>query len=278
MRLVVISEEDPVARGVAAYLGPGVPSGDHVAGTAVRDLGDGLHLLRRPGLHLYDLGLSSDLQAALGTRLEGVIFPSVHRSERGLPALTVHPLGNLGPEARLGGLPRRLTPVPARLMTGAFLALCEAGGDLGVPVSFESTHHGPLLSFPAFFLEAGSAPEVWEDPRVHRALAATLRALGGGRSVEGPIVVGIGGGHYAPRFRDLVRHRKVALGHVVPDHHVPGLDAGMWEELLRQTPGVEGVLLARPRSAPSSAPGTPILPEASLARREPPVRTGPPGP
>ncbi len=246
-----------------------------MAGTPVQDLGDGLYLLQRQGLHLYDRDLSSDLSAAFGGRLEGVIFPSVHRSERGVPALTVHPLGNLGPEARLGGLPRRLTPVPARLMTEAFLQLQEAGRDLGMPVTFESTHHGPHLSLPAFFLEAGSSPAVWEDSRVHHALAATLRALEGKPSEEGPIVVGVGGGHYAPRFRDLVRHRKVAVGHLVPGHHVADLDAHMWDELLRQTPGVEGVLFATPSSAPSSPPRVPVLSEAALPRRDRPLRKGP---
>ncbi len=273
---MVISESDPVARGVAGCLGHGEPSGDHVAGTTVRDLGKGLYLLRRPGLHLEDLSLSADLTGTLGPRLEGVIFPSVHRSERGLPALTVHPIGNLGSEARLGGLPRHLTPVPARLLTEAFLRLHEHGHDLGIPGTFESTHHGPLLSVPSFFLEAGSSPTVWEDPRVHRALATTLRELDGEPAREGPIVVGVGGGHYVPRFREVVRHRKVAVGHLVPDHHVAGLDAGMWEELLRQTPGVQGILYARSPSSPPGRLTVPVWSEASLSRRDPGLGTRPP--
>jgi D-aminoacyl-tRNA deacylase len=263
----VISAADPVARGVAQRLGSGEPSGAHVAGASVRALGNDLYLLHRPGLHVEDASLSTDLSSALGPRLKAVIFPSMHRSGSGMPALTVHPIGNLGAQARLGGLPRRLTPVPARLQTEALLRLHDAAQDLGIASTFEATHHGPLLSVPSFFLEAGSSPTVWEDPRVHRALAALLRDLDGELARDGPIVVGVGGGHYVPRFRDLVRHREVAVGHLVPDHHVSDLDARMWEELVRQTPQAEGVLLARPLSSFTGPPGLPVLSEQSLPRR-----------
>jgi D-aminoacyl-tRNA deacylase len=271
-RLVVLSEEDPVAQGVGEALGPGRTTGERVGGAFVYDLGDGLFLLKRPGLHIHDETLGPELADLLPWSPEAVIFPSVHRSESGRACLTAHPLGNLGSEATLGGQPRRLVPVPARLLSATLLALSEASSRVGLPATFEATHHGPGLDLPAFFVEAGASSEVWKDARIHREIAAVVRALTPEPLREDPIVIGVGGGHYAPRFGDLVRLRHLAVGHMVPRHQEGGLDGALWAELVRATPGVSGVLFASAPSPLSAPPprSLPVLPERALALRASP--------
>ena len=115
----------------------------------------------------------------------------------------------------------------------------------------EATHHGPWLETPCCFVEIGSANGDWQRPDaaavwagvLHDAVllgggagpcAAGAGAVGSSSEAEGvtdqrPIVlVGIGGGHYAPRVMDVVTAtaggggggggREVVLGHIVPSY------------------------------------------------------------
>jgi D-aminoacyl-tRNA deacylase len=249
MQLIVASEEDPVARSVAARLGPGEPTDWHVGGSRLRKLVGERFLLRRPGLHIFDERLGEEIPPELAVQLEAVIFPSVHRSESNAPALTVHPIGNLGNDAEVGGRPRELNPVPGRLMTEAFLRWHEAGRRLGLETTFEATHHGPSLRLPSFFIEIGSSEKEWSRADALEELAELLRTLEVDRASRGPLVLGIGGGHYMPRFRDLVRKREVAVAHLVPSHRWAGMDREMVEQLVARSLRVEGAMYARASDA-----------------------------
>ena len=258
--LTVLDRLDPVARAVADLLGPGEPTEVHVGESRLRRLGEGRFLLRRAGLHIHDELLSKEIPPELAVQTEALIFPSVHRSETNRPSLTVHPLGNLGDAAEVGGLPRELSPVPARLMTSAFLRWHESGTRLGIETTFEATHHGPKLALPSFFIEVGSTPKEWSLPGPVRELASLLRELEVDPLLPEKVCLGVGGGHYMPRFRDLVRERRLAVGHLVPSHHLRGIDRSMAEQLVARTPGVEGVLFARAEEAKGS-PLLELLPE-----------------
>lgn len=249
MKIIVVSEEDPVARGVLARLGPGEPTDLHVGEERLREIGPGRYLLRRRPLHIFDEGLAREIPAELAVRVEALIFPSVHRSETNLPALTVHPLGNLGPESEVGGRPLELNPVPGRLMTEAFLRLHEAGRRIGIDATFEATHHGPWLPLPSFFIEIGATEVEWTRADALDELAQILRTLEVDRASRGPLVLGVGGGHYMPRFRDMVRKREVAVGHLVPSHRWSGMAREMREQLVARSLRVEGVMYARAADA-----------------------------
>ena len=41
------------------------------------------------------------------------------------------------------------------------------------------------------------------------------------------IVIGVGGGHYAPRHTDLVGRMKASVGHMIPNYAVEHLDSQM---------------------------------------------------
>jgi len=245
--LLVVSAEDPVAVRAAEHWGTPPSTGMFVEGAPLRALGPDLWTLRRPGRHIFDDGLDGRLPDSV--RAEGVvlIFPSIHRSESGTECFTVHPLGNPGASAEVGGAPHRLVPTAPRRMTDALRRLSEAGGPIGLEATFEATHHGPLLESPAFFAEIGfGEAEAPSAPSV-AVLARVLTELGDDPTDR--IAVGVGGGHYAPHFGDLARRRRWAFGHLLSRH---AIEAGS-HELLRgaisATPGAEGVLFARASDA-----------------------------
>lgn len=248
--VLIVSEEDPVATAVSARWGTPRASDWHVDGSPIRQLSRSVFLLRRPGLHIHDEHLDQALPGPLAARRPTLVFPSIHRSERGVPALTVHALGNVGAANEVGGEPHRLVPTAPRLMAGALRSLAEEGASLGVSVTFEATHHGPAVDLPAFFAEIGF-PELEEPPAAAvRVLARTLLELT--ESVDDRVALGVGGGHYAPHFTDLVLKRRWAIGHILSRHALVEADGAIARSAFAQTPEAEGILFARAEDAESS--------------------------
>jgi D-tyrosyl-tRNA(Tyr) deacylase len=246
--LVILSDPDPVAQAVRERWGPGAVVGEHVDGAPIRSVGEGVASLRRPGRHVLDDALDARLPPEFRAARVPLVFPSIHRSERGPLCLTVHPLGNWGDRAEVGGAPRRLVPSAPRLMTAALRALTEGAEKLGLGATYESTHHGPSLDLPAFFAEIGGGP----NPDVPPAAAADLLAEALRDLVEDPadrIALGVGGGHYVPHFTELALERRWAFGHLLPRHTLPSLGAAMARAAWEATPGAEGIVFARAADA-----------------------------
>lgn len=265
--LLVASEADPVATAVLEHWGTPPATGEHLDGTAIRALTPDAWLLRRPGRHVNDEGLDARLPRALREARVPLVFPSIHRSESGVPCYTVHPLGNLGDAAEVGGAPGRLTPTAPRLMTDALRRLREAGRSLGLPATYEATHHGPFLGQPAFFAEIGFGPAEGPTPEAVAALSKVLLAL-----AEEPgdrVALGIGGGHYVPHLTDLALTRAWAFGHLVSRHALARASREQLESALALTPGAEGIVYARALDAeePKLRDLAPRLRETAAPRR-----------
>jgi D-aminoacyl-tRNA deacylase len=241
--LLVASAEDPVARGVWEQWNPQVDTGLNVAGDPIFQVSPVAAAVRRLRHHIVDDTLDSSLPASLLADRVPIVFPSIHRSEQEIPCFTVHPLGNTGPLAEVGGRPTSLVPVPSRLMVNALRRLADAKPTTGLPATYEATHHGPWLRNPAFFAEIGFDPTSGPPPEAIRMLAKTLLEL-----TEDPddrVAVGIGGGHYVPHFTDLALRRRWAFGHLVSRHALDGLDPAIPRQAVDQSPGCEGLLFAR---------------------------------
>jgi D-tyrosyl-tRNA(Tyr) deacylase len=181
-----------------------------------------------PDLHIYHEGLDAQLRSQAGLEPEVIIFASKHKAASGQRTLTVHPVGNFG-EARFGGQPNQFTPAAPRHQSHALRALAIHAKEAGVShgISFEATHHGPLLNTPAFFIELGSGEQDWGDARAAEVVArAILDVPSAPRTLH---VIGLGGGHYAPKHTDLARRRLASVGHIVPDH---ALEGGISDELV----------------------------------------------
>lgn len=194
-----------------------------------------LVLLERPGVHLdFDsvdseireyllqegVGLENGIDGREGPGPDLIVFLSKHRSEKEVDSLTVHPPGNYL-EAIYGGKDGTLPIAAPRHMTAALIALHQEKRTAGLPdrTSFEVTHHGPFLGTPSFFIEIGSGPQRWDKADLARPIAkALLSDLLRDPPRDVPMAIGIGGGHYAPRFTDRALNGDLAFGHMVPDH------------------------------------------------------------
>ncbi|MFW6119992.1 MAG: D-aminoacyl-tRNA deacylase [Petrotogales bacterium] len=196
--------------------------------------------------------LDKEIRSKLEINPKQMIFISRHRSKMGKPTLTVHPIGNYG-EAQFGGKPKTLvTPAP-RSMTH-LLRLIKKNlnpTDLDYQVCYEVTHHGPYLETPTLFAEVGSTEEEWNKKEPARIIAQSILELLEKYHYEEdfsddiPVLLGIGGGHYAPRFTDIVFEKKAAFGHMIPSYHIKAgnIDDQMFEKALESTPNIKAVYI-----------------------------------
>lgn len=268
---MIASEADPVAAAVVPTWGTPPATGLHVDGVPIRQLGPNVGVLRRAGLHIHDERLDERLPAEIRRLAPTLLFPSIHRSERGDRCLTVHPLGNLGDAHEVGGVARTVVPADAPRMTDALRRLADEAPDVGLPVTFEATHHGPQLSVPAFFLEIGFGDDPAPPPVAVELLGRVIPSIVA--SSGDTIAVGAGGGHYAPHFTDLALKRRWAFGHIVSRHALATLDPAMAAAVRAATPGALGAIFARAADAttPAGAALGPRLAEGQAARRAPPA-------
>lgn len=164
--------------------------------------------------HLFVDDIDRKVADALAVTADAVVYLSKHRAASGQNSLTVHPIGNWH-AAEFGGRPSEVVPSAPGLMTDALRRLAAEGPSLGYPATFEATHHGPYLETPTFYVEVGSGPGSWADPRAAAILARTVLAA---TDPGYPVALGVGGGHYVPRVTDVALARQVSFGHLVPSH------------------------------------------------------------
>jgi len=200
-------------------------------------------LVTTPEFHIHNEHLDRRIAEAFGEQVELMVFLSRHRSESGTRSLTVHPPGNPN-KAELGGDPRTLVPAAPHEMTAALRNLARAADGLDYAVTFEVTHHGPALDTPSFFIEIGSSEAEWKDPDAGRAVAGAVDGLIDGVPRAPTVLIGIGGGHYAPRFSEVVAKFNVSFGHMIPTYHIEIVDTQLIEHAMART-GADGVYLHR---------------------------------
>jgi D-aminoacyl-tRNA deacylase len=155
-----------------------------------------------------------------------IVFISRHSGVAGIPTLSVHVPGNLGEEAKLGGLPKQISVCPASAMKNALLELAriKEASNLPYEVSYECTHHGPSLNTPTMFVELGSSIEQWKDLKAAEAVAhAAIAAIT--KETRYPVVLGVGGPHYNERFTRIALTTPKAFGHIISKYAAPTIDA-----------------------------------------------------
>jgi D-aminoacyl-tRNA deacylase len=182
----------------------------------------------------------STLRSRTDKTFEEVIFLSRHRAASGIPTLTVHPIGNYG-KADHGGAAGHLVPSAPRTMTGLLRQLNARVNTLPFKVSFEVTHHGPLMTRPTCFIEIGSSENEWGHEGAAHVIADSILNL---EVEDEPIAIGIGGGHYAPRFTELSLLRKIAIGHMVPNYAMESTDIAGIRKMITDAAKASGTDLA----------------------------------
>jgi D-aminoacyl-tRNA deacylase len=152
----------------------------------------------------------------------------------------VHPIGNYG-NAEFGGKKGTLVRSSPHLMTSLLRGIKANAGELPFQVSFETTHHGPTLKKPTLFIEIGSDKTNWENQRAAQVLAKTLLEVD---VHEYPIAIGIGGGHYAPRFTEIALSKKISFGHLFPNYAMEGMTEERFTETVVAAANASSATLA----------------------------------
>ncbi len=253
MRLIVSSKQDKASQNILSnLLKKGWNEVASFRGSPVykRKNGTADHIVTVEKHHIYCDDLDKDVEKSLDVEIDEIVFISKHSSKAGVHSLTVHPIGNYG-EAKYGGKDGKLVPCSPHKMTSALLELMEKAEEKDIhqdyEVSFEATHHGPYLETPAYYIEIGSDESSWTDEKAGDVIADTVMSDRVKRKVErkDPVVVCVGGGHYAPRFTQFASRRKVSIGHMVPGWGMKYLTKKSFRELVKKTPGVEYVYFDR---------------------------------
>jgi len=198
--------------------------------------------------------LEKEVEEKLGIKPKQAIFLSRHRSKTGNPTITVHPIGNFG-EAQFGGMAKTLSISSPKLMTHLLRILKNNAkkAKLYHKVCLEVTHHGPYMTIPTIFVEVGSTVDEWEKQEPANVVAESVLKLLESYHYEEDfsddinVLIGIGGGHYAPRFTDVIFEKNVAFGHMIPSYQIEAgnIDGDMFEKTIQATPNVKGVYLHR---------------------------------
>ena len=196
-----------------------------------KDYGDfckkGTCLITIEELHIYAEEIDKKWEEQNDKKIDNIIFLSKHKAASGRPSLTVHPIGNWG-SADYGGKESEISGATPEWMTGLLLNIRENRID-GYDVCFEATHHGPLLETPTMFLEIGSSETEWVKREPAEALIKSLLNL---KRANGINVIGIGGGHYAPRFTEAAFSHEVCFGHMVANYGVNVLTSNLIERAI----------------------------------------------
>jgi D-aminoacyl-tRNA deacylase len=238
VKLILTSSEDNASMNIRARLleRPGWAESGTFEGHPVLVSGDYM-MVQVDRIHLDEDFVDDRVRQALGVGVDVIIFASRHRAESKIPTLTVHPIGNYT-SADFGGRPNTLCKTSPHLMTSALRGLANNAKGMGFSVSFETTHHGPTVNSPAFYIEIGSYEELWGREDAAQAIAESIMGV---RDEGYPVVVCVGGGHYAPRFTEIALARKVSIGHMAANYALDGLDDGMIRQMAEKSAGATRV-------------------------------------
>jgi len=190
-----------------------------------------------PSRILWEDHLDVRWKDATGEDVAEVIFPSRHAAKSGKPCLTLHPIGvphhPLEEEPPFGGQ-SGFAPPPNPRIAPWWRLLHQKWNVHAIPdfsLSLEVTHHGPILNVPALFIEVGSTEPYWPNESAAKLLAEVILE-GLGLTTESsttwqshnqgePVLVTLGGGHYAPKANKLALEPNVWLGHMLANHSLP---------------------------------------------------------
>ncbi|MGC8710253.1 MAG: D-aminoacyl-tRNA deacylase [Candidatus Micrarchaeia archaeon] len=162
-----------------------------------------------------------ELEEADAYGLELIYFLSKHSSSKGIAALTAHATGNWTKEAKLGGKPYQLS-VSAPVEMHAILKGLKNMGLEGVDVSYEATHHGPLIKTPSMFVEIGGNAETVGDVEIAAKVGEVVYKSVSGNLEEhfDKIAIGIGGTHYPRKFSDMALNKGYAFAHIMAKYAI----------------------------------------------------------
>ena len=170
---------------------------------------------------------------------EQIIVLSKHKSVAGTKSFTVHSLGNFD-KAEFGGENKTLVNSMAQIQTNLLRGLNEKN-DSEHLVCFEVTHHGPFTEKKVCFIELGSGESEWANTKSAETIAKVV-IEDTIKENNDKIVIGIGGGHYAPAFTKLALRKNYSFGHICPQYALETLDSNLLTQMIEKTGATEIVV------------------------------------
>ena len=200
-------------------------------GRVVKHLICDVHILSIENIHVHADSIDSIHENEVSCEIKEVLVLSRHVSSTDTPAITLHAIGlpgiyPPGMPGKSGGINGRLVPPSPRFASLYREMLKEAREkklDEYFDLTLEATHHGPVLESPTLYIEIGSTQSDWSREDALNLWASVLcKVLGlngsnplGNWKGEGDVMIGLGGGHYAPRHKAVVEKGNIWLGHVL---------------------------------------------------------------
>lgn len=239
MHLIVASRADKASMSMENFILESTPFKDLENGGDLYEFGEyRLKIIEKRHLN-YDL-LPAE-ERGITADISDITFLSSHSSSAEIKSLTVHPTGNFG-EAVLGGRSKKLSMSSPEKMTPALRKLAEAYRGNGFEITLESTHHGPYLEIPSFYIEIGTTEKEWKDAS---ALQAVKEAVFTDADTVAENFVGVGGGHYMPKVTKYVMENKLNVGHLISKHDQDTITREQIEEAIENTPRCRGFIMDR---------------------------------
>jgi len=213
-----------------------------------------VQILEIDQLHIHAEGIDHTHVVETGEAIDEVLVLSRHVSSSNTPAITLHAIGLPG-ETPLGGPgiaggERGFVVPPSPRFASLYRKMLELARHEGLHEEFdltiETTHHGPKLESPSLYIEIGSTELEWNRKDVAGVwsnVICDVLGLNDGEPLgiwdgDGSVMVGFGGGHYAPRHKAVVESGNFWLGHVLANYSLrfeaneedPGEPGGNWKE------------------------------------------------
>jgi D-aminoacyl-tRNA deacylase len=159
------------------------------------------------------------------------IFASKHKALSENSCFCVHTPGNFS-IAKFGGKDFLLTNCAVDELNYAFFILKKENNLENFIVTFETTHHGPIINKPAMFIEIGSTINQWNNINAAKIISKTIIKITSFNynNLDKKIILGIGGPHYCNNFNEIAFNEKYLIGHICPKYHLIDLN----EEMLKQ--------------------------------------------
>lgn len=213
-------------------------------GRVVKHLICDVHILSIKKIHVQADSIDMIHENEVSCEVNEVLVLSRHVSSTETPAITLHAIGlpgiyPPGMPGKSGGINGQLVPPSPRFASLYREMLKDAREkklDEYFDLTLEATHHGPVLNSPTLYIEIGSTYSDWSREDALNLWARVLcKVLGLNGSIplgnwrgEGDVMIGLGGGHYAPRHKAVVEKGNIWLGHILAGY---SLDFGMTDQI-----------------------------------------------
>ncbi len=208
---IIYNESDPASKNIAEYIAS--TYGFSSSGTGfVSEKLEGVEIIKSE-VNL----LEAEFIDSLG--FEAAYLLSEHVSSAGVGAFTSHPTSNCGSEAKLKGKPHELSVAAPLRMLGILQQLnARLASAPGISLTYEATHHGPLLKTPSLFAEIGGNDDTISNKALAAILGEAIVASLQANTEYSKVVIGIGSNHYPSRFTKLALEKGYAFSHMFPKY------------------------------------------------------------